>query len=182
MPLEHAPALDSVQSTPTSQGSHHDLRMASSDSIPEEMEEVLMKVTLAPKDNAKCSESDIFDKVLDYVASFPFSAVLPVQPLTYTPRKDGRGVDVTFLRKKTQEKGSVDGGMTFLLSSEGEGGILITARRKSEGQVVSKVFSEGMVIKSFVSGLWGEEGGRVGLGYDELIKMISIENVVHKWM
>ena len=117
------------------------------------MEEVLMKVTLFPNDPTQYSERETLGKVLHYVASFPFSAVLPVQPLTYTPRDDGRGVDVTFLRKKTQEKGSVDGGMTFLLSSNGEGGIDILARRNSEGQVISKVFSEGMVIKAFVSGL-----------------------------
>lgn len=160
---------------------HQNLNVSSVDSIPDDMEEVLMKVTLVTKDS-KYSESDILEKVFAYVASFPFSAVLPVQPLTYTPRKDGRGVDVTFLRKKTQEKGSVDGGMTFLLSSEREGGMIITAKRKSEGQVISKVFSEGMVINAFVSGLWGEEGGRVGLGYDELMNMISVESVVHKWM
>ena len=141
-----------------------------------------MKVTLLPKDTTQYSDSEMLGKVLDYVASFPFSAVLPVQPLTYTPRDDGRGVDVTFLRKKTQEKGSVDGGMTFLLSLNGEGEIVILATRNSEGQVISKVFSEGMVIKAFVSGLWGEEGGRVGLGYEELMDIVSVESVIHKWM
>ena len=41
--------------------------------------------------------------IQDYTRSFPFAAVLPVQPLTYLPVKTPDGnpaVKVTFLRKK----------------------------------------------------------------------------------
>ena len=113
---------------------------------------------------------------------------MPVQPLTYLPREDGRGVDVSFLRKKTQEKGSIDGGIEFLISSgQNVNGndtletIDLVAIRNDEGQSISKVFSEGLIVKSLTSGLYGE-GGYVGKGKDELFAILTMEKVVHKWM
>ena len=110
-----------------------------------------------------------------------------MQPLTYLRREDGKGVDVSFLRKKTQEKGSIDGGIEFLISSSrGADEMVIldlVALRNEEGQSISKVFSEELIIKSFVSGLYGEgEGGYVGKGKDEMFDVLSMEKVIHKWM
>ena len=64
-------------------------------------------------DNDNNNEDDdtiILNSIQSYLQSFPFAAVLPVQPLTYKPRKrrssgdddiDGvLGVDVIFIRKK----------------------------------------------------------------------------------
>jgi hypothetical protein len=131
-----------------------------------------------------------------------------VQPLTYTPRR-GRetnnddsnddvypGVSVVFLRKKTKEKEAIDGGIEFLISvqnssqgqQQGTNVIQLLAIRNTKGQTVSKVFSEGLIIKSFVSGLIGEDddyyndGGRVGLGKDKLLQYLSIDSCIHKWM
>ena len=145
-------------------------------------EDILMKIALST--NGSTTEAEAVDLLRKYVASFPFSAVLPVQPLTYLPRDDGKGVDVTFLRKKTKEKGSMDGGIYFFISSDEnkEGLINLIAMRNSEGQTISKVFTEGLVIKSFVSGLDGDEDGKTGINRDELLEKVSVEKVVHKWM
>lgn len=162
-------------------------------------EEILLKVSLSIKGNNDVD--DVVHIIQQYLTSFPFSAVLPVQPLTYVPREDGRGVNVTFLRKKTEEKSGKDGGIEFILTAdEGEGEdskeessngsalsphrVNIEAKRISEGQFISKVFSEGMIVKAFVNGLkYGEkEGGRVGRGYDELMSKCSVESIFHKWM
>lgn len=56
------------------------------------------------------------EAVQTYTKSFPFVAVLPVQAMTYFPIQTTNGdlaVKVTFLRKKTAEKGSMDGGILF---------------------------------------------------------------------
>jgi hypothetical protein len=157
----------------------------------DQIEETLMQISLSI--NEGYNTDDVISVVQQYLSSFPFSAVLPVQPLTYTPKNDGMGVDVYFLRKKTEEKGSKDGGIQFTfdicMEEEEEGQtssdrVNIVAKRVSEGQVISKVFSEGMIIKSFVSGLNNGESneGRVGIGYDKLSTMCSVESMFHKWM
>jgi len=149
--------------------------------------EVLMKISFSLKEGHD-DKTKAIDILRSYVASFPFSAVLPVQPLTYLPREDGKGVDVSFLRKKTQEKGSIDGGIEFLISSgQAVNGndtletIDLVAIRNDEGQSISKVFSEGLIVKSLTSGLYGE-GGYVGKGKDELFAILTMDKVVHKWM
>lgn len=101
--------------------------------------------------------------LMDYVRSFPFAAVLPVQPLTYLPTSGG--VDVTFLRKKTATKPTNDGGIRFVLepvpqpSSEPAGtpstSWILTARRNSEGQSVQKLFSAKLIVQEFLGGLTG---------------------------
>lgn len=154
-------------------------------SLPSEQntEETLMKISFSISSDIEQSEA--IDLLKSYIASFPFSAVLPVQPLTYIPREDGKGVDVSFLRKKTQEKGSIDGGVEFLISSsngsDDDGTIELTALRNAEGQSISKIFSEGLIIKSFTSGLYGF-GGYIGKNRDELLENLKMESVFHKWM
>lgn len=49
--------------------------------------------------------------LISNLQSTPFSALLPVQPLTYSPTSDG--VSLSFLRKKTEEKSSREGGIIF---------------------------------------------------------------------
>jgi hypothetical protein len=55
-------------------------------------------------------------KVSKFCQSFPFAAVLPVQPLHYVPVYEDGGVEVKFLRKKTTEKSSIDGGIRFFVT------------------------------------------------------------------
>lgn len=143
--------------------------------------ELLMKMTFSLKHNF--TAHDCHKELNQYIASFPFSAILPVQPLTYRPRENGDGLDLHFLRKKTQDKGSIDGGMLFLTTiSEDECTLILTCTRDAEGQTVSKVFTEGLVIKSFVNGILGEEDGRQGLGRDQLLEKLSVESYNHKWI
>jgi hypothetical protein len=129
-----------------------------------------------------------------YTQSFPFAAVLPVQPLTYLPVKmlDGNpAVKVTFLRKKTAEKGSEDGGIVFssgLVSvedydEEGEFNsfkktIELTAKRITEGQTVSKVFSEKQIILAFVKGLNEKRGEEILMEGGN----IKVDSIFHLWM
>ena len=131
-----------------------------------EGEETLLAMHLAPSDDV--SIDDAFNHVSKYVQSFPFAAVLPVQPLQYLPREDG-GVELQFLRKKTHIKPGVDGGIRFFItkrssdtgagedrtgtSNDIDGGINVTAKRNSRGQSLSKVFAEKLVVTTFVRGM-----------------------------
>ena len=126
------------------------------------------------------------------LVSVSFS-VLPVQPLTYLPvQMSGNvpAVKVTFLRKKTAEKGSMDGGMLFSSSlvseeecdeeglSDYKKSIQLKAWRIAKGQTVSKIFSEKQIVMAFIKGLSEakgkellEEGGNV-----------EVESIFHPWM
>mmetsp|Transcript_15739 Transcript_15739/g.19188 ORF Transcript_15739/g.19188 Transcript_15739/m.19188 type:complete len:228 (-) Transcript_15739:992-1675(-) len=148
-------------------------------------EEVLMKISLSIKEGYK--DRIFLPLIQHYMTSFPFAAILPVQPLTYKPREDDMGVTVSFLRKKTQEKGSLDGGIEFKMSLneiDESKQMEIVARRNSEGQVISKVFSEGMIIKAFVDSLSDEceSKGKVGIGHDKVMEIFTVESIFHKWM
>jgi len=117
------------------------------------------------------SIDDVYKSLSKFMQKFPFAAVLPVQPLQYLPTDDD-GVDVRFLRKKTEEKGSIDGGIRFSIEQQEDGNsIQITARRNSEGQSVPKIFSEKLVITAFVS--------KIGAGP---IAGASMSSVFHRWM
>jgi len=99
-------------------------------------------------------------------------------------------VKVSFLRKKTAEKGSMDGGILFsssLVSEEDcdKGGtdnytknIQLTAWRITKGQTVSKIFSEKQIILAFVKGL-GEERGKEILADGG---NVEVDSVFHLWM
>lgn len=181
---------------------------ASTPPVPEaeaEAEETLLRISLSVnplRDGATNRNEDdgVLDALQSYVQSFPFAAVLPVQPLTYRPRPgpDGpSGVDVTFLRKKTMEKSGEDGGIAFYISipsqaepTDGrvgeEGRVEITAVRNSEGQCVSKAFSEGVIVKALAKGLCQrldrDRGSSSMGGRDELRERVSLESIYHKWM
>lgn len=137
-------------------------------------EETLLRLRLSLKPNISMDEA--LNKVQAYTQSFPFAAVLPVQPLQYLPTLDG-GVDVLFLRKKTAEKGSVDGGVRFFVS--GHDGINVLVKRNSQGQVIPKTFSEKQIVQAYVKGISGEDEGRSGMAPTEAV---AIESVFHKWL
>ena len=140
-----------------------------------------------------CAPDDVFQpETFSDIQSNSLPAVLPVQPLTYLPVKMSGGqpaVKVTFLRKKTAEKGSQDGGMLFtscLVSEEDcdEDGSLdnykksiqLTSWRITKGQNVSKVFSEKQIVLAFVKGL------TEGRGEELLGGKVDVDSVFHLWM
>lgn len=135
-------------------------------------EETLMNVHVSITDGEK-EKARI--ELAKYLRAFPFAAVLPVQPLQYLPTESG--VEVKFLRKKTQEKGSVDGGMVFMIKEDRDGYDII-CKRNSEGQTVQKIFSEKMVIMSLLKHITGEDTALAG----ELPANLFVESVFHKWI
>lgn len=143
-------------------------------------EETLLRLRLSVKPNV--GMDDALSEVQAYTQSFPFAAVLPVQPMQYLPTHDG-GVDVLFLRKKTKEKGSVDGGIRFFVSSHDDGddgGLEVLVKRNSQGQVVSKMFSEKLIVQNYVKGISGQDDeGRFGTAPTNAV---AIESVFHKWL
>jgi hypothetical protein len=138
-------------------------------------EETIMKLHFEINENV--DKTFAMERMSRYCQSFPFAAVLPVQPLQYLPTTDG-GVDVRFLRKKTQEKGSIDGGVRFFISEDRDG-IDVIAKRNSQGQTVSKTFSEKLVVLSFVKRVTGEELEKTSPPPTDVVKLTSI---FHKWM
>lgn len=136
-------------------------------------EETLLAMKLVPLPGNTVMEC--YNRVCQYTQSFPFAAVLPVQPLQYLPTMDG-GVEITFLRKKTDIKSGVDGGIRFFITmtqgSDGDtnsvgdvgggpstkggisaGVINILAKRNSSGQSISKIFAEKIAIVTYVRSL-----------------------------
>lgn len=99
----------------------------------------------------------------------PFAAVLPIQPMLVVPLKAPLcGVELTFRRKPSSEKGGQDGGLRFAISAgdegesggDGEGGSdgggdcgMLLVTRLSEGQYTSKSFSERLLLRRLVADL-----------------------------
>jgi len=88
-----------------------------------------------------------------WLCTVPYSLALPVQPMVWLPvAGPPLGVELSFRRKPSDEKGGIDGGVRFTISSsveEGGGSLLLT--RTSEGQYVAKVFSERAIVKLILS-------------------------------
>ena len=168
----------------------------SSSSAHDEFDETLLRINFSVVQGAGIFESyanKALESVRSYTKSFPFAAVLPVQPLTYLPIELSDGspaLKVTFLRKKTAEKGTEDGGIVFtsrLVSEEDcdpDGlenyslRIELEAKRIKEGQSISKVFSEKQICLAFIKGLSEEKGQEVlaeGGG-------VVVDSVFHIWM
>lgn len=145
-------------------------------------EETLLRLRLAVQDGV--SPQDALASVQSYTQSFPFAVILPVQPMQYLPTHDG-GVDVLFLRKKTQQKGSVDGGMRFYITSDkdddddDDDAIEVLVKRNSNGQVVSKMFSEKLIVQAIVKAFGGEKDERIK---PAPLDAVSVESVFHKWL
>lgn len=135
-----------------------------------------------------------FAKVSKFCQSFPFAAVLPVQPLHYMPVYQDGGVEVKFLRKKTATKNSIDGGIRFFLSflssrsvdekndAENHDGttIQVTAKRNSRGQAISKLMTEKLVITNFVAAITGADDAPFGSSSTN--SYVKVRSLYHKWM
>ena len=130
-----------------------------------------------------CSSILEKDKAIDalrlYLHRFPFAVVLPVQPMSYLPSETG--VMVTFLRKKTQEKGSIDGGMIFDVVGDDDDSTFessercrfqLIGKRNTDGQSVSKMFSEKLVVQTMLKRLDGDQD-YLGL---------RVESIFHRWL
>ena len=156
--------------------------------------ETLLRINFSFNDDADDDGRLALSAVQQYCQTFPFAAVLPVQPLTYIPVQlpDGNpAVKVSFLRKKTAEKGSIDGGIlfsSFLVSEEDcddEGldnykrRIQLTAIRIKEGQTVSKMFSEKQILLAFVKGLNDARGIEILTNGG---RRVEVESVFHLWL
>jgi hypothetical protein len=140
-----------------------------------DQEETLLAMNLSPLPEKTVEQC--LQRISDYTQSFPFAVILPVQPLQYLPTADG-GVELKFLRKKTDTKSGIDGGIRFfvrkkereptvdaLADEEDEELDLddepshpavlieIIAKRNSKGQSISKIFAEKLVIQAFVKGM-----------------------------
>eukprot|EP00986_Skeletonema_menzelii_P007227 scaffold2826_cov152-Skeletonema_menzelii.AAC.3 len=160
------------------------------------LDETLLRINFSVIQGAGIFESyanNALEAVRSYTQSFPFAAVLPVQPLTYLPIQMSDGspaLKVTFLRKKTPEKGSQDGGIVFtsrLVSEEDcdPGGlenyvlrIELQAKRIKEGQTIPKVFSEKQICLAYIKGLSETKG-------QELLAEgggVVVDSVFHIWM
>jgi len=160
-------------------------------------EETLLKLHVVADKQPDLQASFVLPLLQKYIQSFAFAAVLPVQPLTYTPTDDG-GVQVKFLRKKTKEKGSLDGGLRFWIlqdkppqSTEGEDennsavGFEIVVKRISEGQTITKMFSEKQVIQAFVAAFTGDDPEKSAMYSNQpppTSQWVTVESVFYKWM
>lgn len=139
-------------------------------------EETLLKINLSLVDTNTVDPETALTKVQQYTQGFPFAAVLPVQPLQYLPTKDG-GVDVLFMRKKTQEKGSIDGGMRFFVSTNDNNGVEVEVKRNSKGQSISKMFTEKLVVQAYCEGISGTDDAA-----SPLADFVSVSSIFHKWL
>jgi hypothetical protein len=141
-------------------------------------EETLLKVNLAVLPTSSLDEAR--EAVAKYCQSFPFAAVLPVQPLQYLPTPDG--VEIKFLRKKTGLKSGIDGGIRFFVNDSPEEtavGLQVTAKRNAVGQAIQKIMSEKLVVTAYVAGITGEEGDKYGRPPLDHVRVTSL---YHKWM
>ena len=118
-----------------------------------------------------------------FCQAFPFSAVLPVQPLQYLPTEDD-GVEVKFLRKKTELKSAINGGIRFFVEESANDdddimGLDLTVKRNSIGQSISKIMAEKLIVNAFVAGITGEEPEKYGALPVDTVRVTSL---FHKWM
>lgn len=137
------------------------------DRLPASLGDALLQVRLANMDRAAMA---------DWLRRRPFAAVLPIQPMLIQPLTPPlAGLELTFRRKPSSEKGGQDGGLRFAVSDaacegegEGEGadgasdgeravadagsGVLLVTRI-SEGQYTAKMFSEKKLLRKLVTDL-----------------------------
>lgn len=125
----------------------------SNDDVDWELEETLLAIHLQPLPGKSLDEC--LARVSAYTQSFPFAAVLPVQPLQYLPADDGVGVDLKFMRKKTDMKSGIDGGIRFFVrekaSEEGTEEVLLEEEEDEEEN--DKEIEEGDTLSEFTTGI-----------------------------
>ena len=81
-----------------------------------------------------------------------FAAALPIQPMLVMPLPQPlSGIELTFRRKPSSEKGGQDGGLRFVVSddesAEADGSSVLLVSRMSEGQYTTKAFSEQRLLR-----------------------------------
>jgi hypothetical protein len=144
------------------------------------------------------SVDDALAAISKFCQTFPFAAVLPVQPLFYIPVPDDGGVEIKFMRKKTPERNSNDGGIRFFLRTFADDSdpesdfpspsIELTAKRNSNGQVITKIMAEKLVITNFVrSFATGDQNTTANflLQFNKTsptANFVHIRSMYHKWM
>ncbi|GKY97892.1 hypothetical protein MPSEU_000747200 [Mayamaea pseudoterrestris] len=146
----------------------------SSDSTSHETHDTLLRIHLAAQTD------DAFDHVQRYVRTFPFSIILPKQPLMSLPTSDG-GVELLFLKSNAQAcTPSINGGMRLFLRQDDDDDerIVLTMKRNGRDQVCDKFEQEKVVVTQLVSGLTGHD---VGL-QQGLTKAAQILSIYHMWM
>ena len=114
---------------------------------------LLLKVTMTRLDTARMET---------WLMQRPFAAALPIQPMLVKPLhpQPPAGIQITFRRKPSSEKGGTDGGLRCTVAcsevdgdeSSDESGVLLVTRI-SEGQTISKAFSERALIKRLLTDL-----------------------------
>jgi hypothetical protein len=160
-----------------------------------DQEESLLVMNLSPLPDVSCEDS--MSRISQYIRSFPFAAVLPVQPLQALPTDDG-GIELRFLRKKTHIKSGVDGGVRFFVTVRDDGThdcIEVLVKRNSEGQSIPKIFAEKLIVQSFAKGMAigsdcgnddGKEPSSIKVPTTRIESptkdMAKIQSVFHKWM
>ena len=155
-------------------------------------EESLLVMNVSPLPDVSCEDS--LSRISQYIRSFPFAAILPVQPLQALPTDDG-GLELKFLRKKTHIKSGVDGGIRFFVNRGEDDKIEILVKRNSDGQSIPKMFAEKLVVQSFAKGMaLGSDFGNDNSDETANIKvpntriesptkdMVQIQSVFHKWI
>ena len=155
-------------------------------------EESLLVMSLSPLPDVSCEDS--LSRISQYIRSFPFAAILPVQPLQALPTDDG-GLELKFLRKKTATKSGVDGGIRFFVNLGEDDKIEVLVKRNSDGQSIPKMFAEKLVVQSFAKGMaLGSDFGNDNSDETSSIKvpntriesptkdMVQIQSVFHKWI
>ena len=119
-------------------------------SLPAPMGDALLQVRVANMDRSEME---------GWLRSRPFAAVLPIQPMLIVPlTPPASGLELTFRRKPSSEKGGVDGGLRFTISNEEDGGAceeygVLLVTRISEGQFTDKSFSEHKLLRRLVADL-----------------------------
>ena len=109
------------------------------------------------------------DDMQSWLLRRSFASMLPMQPMLVLPLEPPQhGIELTFRRKPTSEKGGTDGGMRFTLAREEEEEGVLLVSRISEGQYCSKQFSEKVICRALVKDLaeLPEECGRVAAVVD----------------
>ncbi len=155
-------------------------------------EESLLVMNVSPLPDV--SFDDSFSRISQYIRSFPFAAILPVQPLQQLPTDDG-GLELRFLRKKTHIKPGVDGGIRFFVHQHDDEKIEILVKRNSDGQSIPKMFAEKLVVQSFAKGMaLGSDYENDNKDASDSIKvpvtriesptkdMVQIQSIFHKWI
>ncbi|CAM9794063.1 unnamed protein product [Sphacelaria rigidula] len=109
------------------------------------------------------------EELRHWIRRYPFGTTLPVQPFSLVETE--KGLDLIFRKKPTLERGSQDGGLSFVVeesSARGQDdGIMrptLVLRRISEGQEIRKIFAERIVVKAMVKCLVGDGAPPAPLG------------------